>query len=582
MRIPESFIDDVLTRTDIVEIIGTRVALKRAGKEYSACCPFHDERSPSFTVSPTKQFYHCFGCGAHGSAISFLMDYDRLDFLDAVEELAKRLGMEMPTKEGGESQAAGLYRTLYPVLDAARMFYQKQLSRNLEAQNYLQQRKIDAHTAEVFQLGYAPNSFSALQDALGKNSQQLELLEQSGLLSKNDRGQSYDKFRQRILFPILDRRGRTIGFGGRVLGDGKPKYLNSPETALFHKGNALYGLWQARQAQQHLPYLIVVEGYMDVLALYQAGITQAVATLGTATTPEHAELLFRTTTDVYFCFDGDAAGRKAAWRALEAVLPRMKDGRQAFFLFLPEQEDPDTMIRKEGREAFVARMQTACGLSQFFFDTLSQDIRLDLLDGKARFFERAAPLIARIPDGPFADLMHAELRRLTGIVKAPPKAKPPTTKEATESSASLVKNSLYIDLVSTALKLVLQSPHLAAEISDIGGLEYLRDPSVVTLCRAIIIAKKQPNMHTAALLAHFVDTPEYAHLCSLALADYSAAPALWGGILEDIIFQLQAQGVIQRIDDLRRKKKTRNAMENSELLTLLAVQNRLKKRKFSS
>jgi DNA primase, catalytic core len=428
-RIPDAFIDDLLARTDIVEVVGSRVPLKRQGKEYSARCPFHDERSASFTVSPTKQFYHCFGCGAHGTAISFLMNYDRLEFLDAVDELAKRVGMEVPRAENPRSaQQQDDSRDLYAAVEAASRFFVKQLETSDKARAYLDQRGVDADNRARFAIGYAPDGYSALKDALGKDERRMKLLERAGLFSKNDRGHVYDKFRDRVMFPIFDRRGRVIAFGGRVLDkDDGPKYLNSPETALFHKGRELYGLWQVRQANQKIERLIVVEGYMDVVSLFQYGVTQAVATLGTATTPDHAELLFRNAPDVYFCFDGDNAGRKAGWRALESVLPRMKDGRQAFFLFLPDGEDPDTIVRKEGAEAFDARLRQATPLSQFFFDELTREINLATLDGKARLAERAKPMLAQIPDGAFGDLMKQELARLTGVgaaQPAPPQSRP--------------------------------------------------------------------------------------------------------------------------------------------------------------
>ncbi len=432
-RIPDAFIDDLLARTDIVEVISTRVPLKRQGKEYSARCPFHDERSASFTVSPTKQFYHCFGCGAHGTAISFLMNYDRLEFLDAVDELAKRAGMEVPRDTQQRSAAEqDDSRDLYAALDAAARFFQKHLEGSAKAAEYLDGRGVDAKTRARFSIGYAPEGYSALKDALGTDERRMKLLDRAGLFSKNDRGHVYDKFRDRVMFPIFDRRGRVIAFGGRVLQkDDGPKYLNSPETALFHKGRELYGLWQVRQAHQKIERLIVVEGYMDVVSLFQYGVTEAVATLGTATTPEHAELLFRNAPDVYFCFDGDNAGRKAGWRALESVLPRMKDGRQAYFLFLPDGEDPDTIVRKEGRDGFDQRLKQATPLSQFFFDEMSREINLHTLDGRARLAERARPMLAQIPDGAFGDLMRQQLSRMTGVgIANPDSATPPRSRGA--------------------------------------------------------------------------------------------------------------------------------------------------------
>ena len=414
-RIPDAFIDDLLARSDIVEVVGARVPLKKQGREYSARCPFHDERSPSFTVSPTKQFYHCFGCGAHGTAISFLMNYDRMEFLDAVEELAKRVGMEVP-RETAQQNANPESQSLFNALEAAARFFQKQLAAHAPARAYLDARGVDAGTRERFGIGYAPAGFSALKDALGTDARRLQLLEKAGMFSRNERGHVYDKFRDRVMFPIHDRRGRVIAFGGRVLAkEDSPKYLNSPETPLFHKGRELYGLWQVRQAHQKIARLIVVEGYMDVVALFQHGLPEAVATLGTATTPEHAELLFRNAPDVFFCFDGDAAGRRAATRAMESVLPRMRDGRQAFFLFLPDGEDPDSLVRGEGRDGFDARLRAATPLSKFFFDELSRDVQLHTLEGKGRLAERARPLLAQIPDGAFGDLMRQRLTELTGV-----------------------------------------------------------------------------------------------------------------------------------------------------------------------
>ena len=416
-RIPDSFIDGLLARVDIVELIGSRVPLKRKGKEYTACCPFHDERTPSFYVSPTKQFYHCFGCGAHGTPIKFLMEYDRLEFVDAVEELAKRLGLEVPRENGSGREAPREGQDLYAALDAAQKYFQRELANSDVAKRYLEKRGLDAATIEKFGIGWAPDGWNGLIDALGKgDARRIELLDKAGLLSKKDSGRTYDKFRARVMFPIHDRRGRVIAFGGRVIEkeDG-PKYLNSPETVLFHKGRELYGLWHARQAHSKVPRLIVVEGYMDVVSLWQFGITTAVATLGTATTPDHAELLFRNAADVYFCFDGDAAGRRAAWKALESVLPRMTDGRQAFFLFLPEGEDPDTVVRSQGAAALDAALSAAQPLSEFFFAQLSSDVDLSSADGKSRLAGRAKAFIARIPDGEFRDRMQALLVQRTEV-----------------------------------------------------------------------------------------------------------------------------------------------------------------------
>ncbi|MEB1610354.1 DNA primase [Xanthomonas arboricola] len=558
-RIPDAFIDELLARTDIVEVVGGRVPLKRQGKEYSARCPFHDERSASFTVSPTKQFYHCFGCGAHGTAISFLMNYDRLEFLDAVDELAKRAGMEIPRETQQRTpQQQDDSRELYSALEAATKFFQRQLDSSERAHDYLDGRGVDADNRARFQIGYAPDGYSALKDTLGTDARRMSVLERAGLFSKNDRGHVYDKFRDRVMFPIFDRRGRVIAFGGRILGapaDGRdpgPKYLNSPETALFHKGRELYGLWQVRQANQKIERLIVVEGYMDVVSLFQFGVTQAVATLGTATTPEHAELLFRNAPDVYFCFDGDNAGRKAGWRALESVLPRMKDGRQAFFLFLPDGEDPDTIVRKEGAQAFDQRLAQATPLSQFFFDEMSRQINLHTLDGKARLAERAKPMLAQIPEGAFGDLMKQELSRLTGVgagqaaQASASQARPPARMGAPTQKRSLVRASIAI---------LLQQPSLAMSLEGDHDFSGLRLPGIELLMELLALVRQRPEISTGALLEHFAERDEQAALQKLAAQALPGDEHSWAMELHDVVAQLDKQLLRQRLDELQDKQR---------------------------
>ncbi|MBB1118046.1 DNA primase [Stenotrophomonas sp. W1S232] len=575
-RLPDAFIDELLARSDIVEVVGSRVPLKRKGKEYEARCPFHDERSPSFYVSPTKQFYHCFGCGAHGTAISFLMNYDRLEFLDAVDELAKRAGMEVPRDPNPRSaQQADDSRDLYAAVEAANRFFIKQLEGSDKARAYLDGRGVDASVRAQFQIGYAPDGYSALKDALGKDERRLKLLERAGLFSRNDRGHVYDKFRDRVMFPIFDRRGRVIAFGGRVMAkDDGPKYLNSPETALFHKGRELYGLWQVRQANQKIERLVVVEGYMDVVSLFQYGVPQAVATLGTATTPDHAELLFRNAPDVYFCFDGDAAGRKAAWKALESVIPRMKDGRQAFFLFLPDGEDPDTIVRKEGADAFNARLAQATPLSQFFFDQLSSDINLATLDGRARLAERAKPLLAQIPDGAFGDLMRQQLGQLTGVggtssananfVPAPPRtpARPPAQGDGAQKRS----------LVRAAVALLLQQPALAQAL-DGHHFAGLRQPGVELLIEMLGIIDARPDISTGALIAHFEGRQEQQWLNTLATQTLPGDVDSWRQELQDAVAQLEKQLLLQRLEELQAKARGQGLDDTDkyELRELLKV-----------
>lgn len=548
-RIPERFIDDLLTRIDIVDVIQERVTLKKAGRDWSARCPFHDERSPSFTVSPAKQFYHCFGCGAHGSAIRFLMDYDRLEFPDAIEELASRAGLKVEY-EGGQRQAPREdVSDLYSLLDSAATFYREQLARNPAAREYFERRGLDDETLKRFNLGFAPNQWDALKSALGTNPQRIALLDKAGMLASGDRGNQYDRFRDRVMFPILDRRGRTIAFGGRVMGkDDGPKYLNSPETPLFHKGRELFGLWQVRDANQKIARLLVVEGYMDVIALHQYGITQAVATLGTATTSDHAEILFRNSPDVYFCFDGDRAGRQAAWRAVESVLPRMRDGRQAWFLFVPDGEDPDSLIRAEGLDGFEQRLKQATPLSEFFFAETGKDVNLASIDGKARLAERARPLIGQIPDGAFRDLMYVELERLSGAKTVVLSG---TGHAGIQGSARLSGGRpAQRSLVRTAVALLVQTPSLAAEIEPPWAFSELRQPGIPLLVELVGLCRDRPALTTGALLEHFAGREEAAALNKLATLDLLVDPGQGRADFLGAIAQMDVQTSQQRLDDL--------------------------------
>ncbi|WP_437879559.1 DNA primase [Pseudomonas sp. LRF_L74] len=420
--IPQSFIDDLLNRTDIVDVVTSRIQMKKAGKNYTACCPFHKEKTPSFSVSPDKQFYYCFGCGAGGNALGFIMDHDNLDFPQAVEELAKRAGMEIPREESGRARSPRqpTDSPLYPLLTAASDYYRQALKSHptrKAAVEYLKGRGLSGEIARDFGLGFAPPGWDNLFKHLGGDTLQQKAMIDAGLLIENaDTGKRYDRFRDRVMFPIRDSRGRVIAFGGRVLGDDKPKYLNSPETPVFHKGQELYGLWEARKNNRDLDEIMVVEGYMDVIALAQQGLRNAVATLGTATSEEHLKRLFRLVPSVLFCFDGDAAGRKAAWRALESTLPSLQDGRRARFLFLPEGEDPDSLVRAEGTDAFRARInQHAQPLADYFFQQLSEEADPRSLEGKAHLVTLATPLLDKIPGSNLRALMRQRLSEITGL-----------------------------------------------------------------------------------------------------------------------------------------------------------------------
>ncbi|HEX3895377.1 MAG TPA: DNA primase [Rudaea sp.] len=546
-RIPDQFIDDLLARVDIVEVIEQRVPLKKAGRDWTARCPFHDERSPSFTVSPAKQFYHCFGCGVHGSAIKFLMEYDRLEFVDAVEDLAARVGLKVPY-DGGRRTPQEDSTDLYALLGNCTTFYQRELAKTAKAREYFESRGLDAAIIERFQLGYAPEGWESLKTALGTSPQRIALLEKSGMLTSGERGKKFDRFRDRVMFPIQDRRGRVIAFGGRILSkaDDGPKYLNSPETPLFHKGRELFALWQVRQTHSKIPRLIVVEGYMDVIALFQHGITQAVATLGTATTRDHAEILFRNCADVYFCFDGDRAGRSAAWRAVESVLPRMRDGRQAFFLFLPDGEDPDSIVRKEGQVGFEQRLKDATPLSEFVFAELGHDVNLITLDGKARLAERARPLLTQIPDGAFRDLMLGELDRITNVrirIDAQP----------VEASRGAARPPQERTLVRTAVALLIQNPAFAAAIEPPYLFSNLRQPGISLLIDLIALCRQRPEISTALILEHFAEREELRALQKLAVMEFPGSEHEWRVEFLGALARLDRQTQIQRRADLDQK-----------------------------
>jgi len=503
--IPDSFIEELLGRVDIVEVIERRVPLKKAGREYQARCPFHDEKTPSFTVSPQKQFYHCFGCGAHGSAIGFLMNYEGLEFPDAVEELARMAGMQVPREASAAPRPSA---DLYTVLNAADEWYREQLRGNQKAIDYLKQRGLSGEIAGRFGIGYAPAGWDGLLRKLGQDERQKGLLQRAGLLSEG-KGGVYDKFRDRIMFPIHDRRGRVIAFGGRALGDDGPKYLNSPETELFHKGRELYGLFLARKAQPRLERILVVEGYMDVVALAQFGFDNCVATLGTATTADHAELLFRAAEEVVYCFDGDRAGRQAAWRALESTLPRLREGRQARFLFLPEGEDPDSMLRRHGAAAFEELLAETRPLSEYFFEQLTGTVDMASIDGRARLVELARPQLAQIPPGVFRDMMTDRLEALARhrVESTAPRPAAPAPAGAPAPQRTAMR---------LAMAHLVQRPALVGAVSDLEAFAGCDLPGFEIWRELVDFCAKSPNMTTAQLLELWRDHPAHSHLIKLA------------------------------------------------------------------
>ena len=529
-RIPQSFIDDLLNRTDIVELIDSRVPLKKAGREYTACCPFHNEKTPSFTVSPDKQFYHCFGCGAHGTAVGFLMEYEHLDFPEAIEELARQAGLEVP-REGGDADSRPRRQNteLYTLLAQADHFYQQQLRQHPQAAravDYLKQRGLSGQTAAEFGIGFAPPGWDNLLRQLGNSPALQAQLVTSGMLIRKDDGKCYDRFRDRIMFPIRDARGRCIGFGGRILPDAaeaenaeksgkKPaKYLNSPETPLFHKGRELYGLFEARRALRRISRLLVVEGYMDVVALAEAGIHYAVATLGTATTADHLQRLFRLCNEVVFCFDGDRAGREAAWRALENALPVMQDGRQIRFLFLPEGEDPDTQVKKIGAADFEAAIEAAMPFSEFFFSRLKQPLDMEHLDGRAQLVSQARPLLDKLPAGVMKQMMRQQLEQFARLQPAAGHASPPPARRSRRAPPA--SRHAPPSPVRYILQRLLQQPALAQQAGDPARFRMGEIAGLDLLLEVLEILQNHTTLTTGGLIERFRDTERGIHLQKLA------------------------------------------------------------------
>ncbi|MGB5579289.1 MAG: DNA primase [Woeseia sp.] len=524
-RIPQQFIDDLIARADIVEVMGRRIQLKKAGREFKACCPFHDEKTPSFTVSPQKGFYHCFGCGAHGTALGFLMEFEHLSFVEAVEALAGIMGVEVPREAG--QQPTRRFDELYDILKRVQRHYESTLRDNSAAVEYIKQRGIDGATAKRYGVGFAASGWNNVLDKFGKSQEDIDRLLATGLIIRKDNGQHYDRFRDRIMFPIRDSRGRVIGFGGRVTGNDEPKYLNSPETALFHKGRELYGLYEARQAIRHIEKLVVVEGYMDVIGLARNGIDFAVATLGTATTEEHLNRLFRLTDDVYFSFDGDRAGRQAAWRALETALPHMREGRQIRFVFLPEGEDPDSFVQAQGTRAFEAELDGGMPLSDFLIDELASQVDLSSVDGRARLAETAKPLIGKIPEGFYRELLLSKLAETVGLSTAKIEALiGPGGTHALTQRAALPKSRRKPNrskaggpsLVRRAISLLLHSPQ-AAGMLDATELAGSSRPGANLLHDLIETVQEEPDITTAGLLERFRQHEEGRHLGKLAAAE---------------------------------------------------------------
>ncbi|HIF5800322.1 TPA: DNA primase [Vibrio parahaemolyticus] len=578
-HIPRSFIDDLLARLDIVDIIDARVKLKKKGKNYGACCPFHNEKTPSFSVSQEKQFYHCFGCGAHGNAIDFMMEFERLEFVEAIEELASYLGLDVPREQrsGGSGQfksgpqaSSSEKRSLYDLMGSIAQFYRNQLKQpsSKVAIEYLKDRGLSGEIVQKFGIGYVADEWDLVRKNFGQNKDNQDMLVTGGMLIENDKDNRYDRFRGRIMFPIRDRRGRVIGFGGRVLGEGTPKYLNSPETPIFHKGKELYGLYEVLQAHREPAQILVVEGYMDVVALAQYGVDYSVASLGTSTTGDHIQMLFRQTNTVVCCYDGDRAGKEAAWRALENALQFLKTGNTLKFLFLPDGEDPDSYVRKYGKAAFEQQIEQATPLSSYLFDNLIElhQINLGNNEGKSALRAYASALIDKIPDPYFQELLEKLLDERTGFDN---RLRQPRKKisETRPQPHKEIKRTPMREVIA----LLIQNPSYAQMVPDLSSVRDLSIPGLSLFADVLDKCQAHPHINTGQLLEHWRNSQNEALLSRLASWDIPLDEDNQEEIFLDSLDKIIAQCVEKQIENLQAKARSvgLSAEEKRELLALM-------------
>ncbi len=574
-RIPREFIDELLVRVDLVDLIDSRVPLKKTGNNYVARCPFHNEKTPSFSVNRNKQFFHCFGCGASGNAISFLMDFNHLDFVEAVEDLAAIVGVAVPRQSAdyyAEAKKDDL-NSLYLLMEQVAAFYVNQLRIGAEgkkAVEYLKARGVDGACASNFMLGYAPNEWKALASQFDQTA-----LMAAGLLVSNDNGQIYDRFRGRIMFPIRDKRARIIGFGGRVLDDTLPKYLNSPETSLFHKGKEVYGLYELLAKDSKPSRILLVEGYMDVIALAQFGLHYAVAALGTATSQAHLDLLFRFSSELVLCFDGDKAGREAAWRAMDVVFPCLKEGRQVRIMILPQTQDPDSLMREEGLDRFTERVLTAATLSEYFFAQCSKKLNLTELEGRAQLINKARPYLDKLPEGIFKDMMFEQLKALSNSVVLDILQNKTRLATTTVNKRQRQENR-RLSSAREAIALLIQHPNLAEVIKqkeiDVNSLSFAGSDLFISLLQAIYASQKP--VKTAILVELYRDTAEEKTVNALATLVFPIADDMIDAVFFDALNVLLKQSWDTKLD-LLLSKNERTPQENEELRQILAKKNRL-------
>ena len=569
--IPSDFINELLTRVDIVDVINARVPLTKSGHEFKACCPFHEERTPSFFVNPSKQFYHCFGCGESGSAISFLMKYGNLEFRETIEELASSAGLEIPVERSRISQG-GDFSRLLEVMSQAQSAYQNELyhgNGSDAVKTYLKERKITPEIAHKFGVGYAPDQWDFLLKRYGNSANSKLILQKAGLVVAKD-SKEYDRFRNRLMFPITDRRGRVIAFGGRIIGTGEPKYLNSPETMLFKKSNELFGLHLALSAVRKMKKVVIVEGYTDVLALSQFGVDYAVATLGTATTPYHIRELFRAASELVFCFDGDAAGRTAAWRAMEATLPMLYDGKLASFVFLPQGQDPDSLIREEGVDGFEKRVADGEPIADFVFRILRGNADTARHDGRAKLVEDFKPIFDKLPEGTLQQLMIKDMANYTGVSedfiwsRLRSRNRPAGHARGHPPSSGPLEGGL----TTKALAVLVQNPQFGWSFTDRRQLGGLRGRNIQLLIEVLGILEAEPKFTTAALVEKFRGSPHFDTIRQLVSFEHHVLNDGLEQEFRGMISSLHIQVIQQQIEDLKAKSKQPGGITDDELRVL--------------
>lgn len=583
--IPRDFILDLLARTNILDVIGKRVKMKKKGNNYFGCCPFHDEKTASFSLSEKKQIYYCFGCGATGSAVNFLMQYERLSFPEAIEEIASMQGIRVPYTDNENNQAdaskqiesRNVRRDLYSLMSKITDFYQQQLalSTSVDAQKYLEQRGLNAEIIARYKIGYAPNSKQLTFQNIVKTENEVVLYDKAGMSVNNDIGNRYDRFRGRIMFPIRDRQGNVIAFGGRTIFNESAKYLNSPETPIFHKGFQLYGLYEAQETNRNLKQLIIVEGYMDVVSLAQYGIDYAVAALGTATSEEHIKLLFRATDSVIFCYDGDKAGRNAAWRALNVLLPCLIDGKDITFAFLPQDEDPDSYVRKVGKDGFEDYIKKAPNLSEFLFDELLKQVDLKSAEGKAKLSSLAIPLLEQVKAKVFRLNLLQKLGRYLGLLDLSQIeqliANNNISENRTIDSAPVPK--MKLTTMRILIGLLLQYPNLAKMVTDINVMRQVNLAGIDIFIELLELCQQYPNITTAQILTECINRPYYKQLSRLATWEYHYQDDEIESIFSNTLKELYDNILAQRQDELIAKERVSglSTAEKKELATLILV-----------